>query len=312
MRLRFLSHAIFCRTVLFATALTALSAGTLAADEQEEKPAKPEELLLRTGDDVTIAATYYAGSQKLGKQVVPIVLLHASKGSRRDFVPLALRLQQAGHAVIAPDLRGHGESTRTTQQGRDMRAADYQAMVEPAGDLETVKKFLMAKNNAGELNIEKLCVVGAEMGSVVALNWTARDWAWPELPSGKQGQDVKALVLISPEWTFRGLRINEALADPHVRQDISVMILVGRSNNKLFQEARRLHAAFERYHLSAAPDPSSLGKQTLWLKAPQTALQGSRLLNEKSAHVDDMILQFVDLRLTKQPLAWRERKRPLD
>jgi len=150
------------------------------------------------------------------------------------------------------------------------------------------------------------------MGSVVALNWTARDWAWPELPSGKQGQDVKALVLISPEWTFRGLRINEALADPRVRQDISVMILVGRGNNKLFQESRRLHAAFEKYHLSSAPDPSSIGKQTLWLKTPQTAVQGTRLLTEKSAHVDDLILQFIDLRLTKQPLAWRERKRPLD
>lgn len=314
MRLSFLSHTLVRRAVLLAVALVAVTAGALAADEPEEKEkiAKPEEVLLRTGDDVTIAATYYAGSQKLGKQVVPVVLLHASKGTRRDFVPLALRLQQAGHAVIAPDLRGHGESTRTTQQGRDMRAADYQAMVEPAGDLETVKKFLLVKNNAGELNIEKLCLVGVEMGSVVALNWAARDWSWPELPSGKQGQDVKALVLISPEWTFRGLRINEALADPHVRQDISVMILVGRGNNKLFQESRRLHAAFEKFHLSSAPDPASIGKQTLWLKAPQTALQGTRLLTEKSAHVDDLILQFVDLRLTKQPLAWRERKRPLD
>src|SRR4051812_3883100 len=276
MRLPFLSHRLICRAVLFAAALAALTACTLADDEQEEKPAKPEDVLLRTGDDVTIAATYYAGSSKLGKQVIPIVLLHASKGTRRDFVPLALRLQQAGHAVIAPDLRGHGESTRTTQQGRDMRAADYQAMVEPGGDLETVKKFLIAKNNAGELNIDKLCVVGVEMGSVVALNWAARDWAWPELPSGKQGQDVKGLVLISPEWTFRGLRINEALADPHVRQDISIMILVGRGNNKLFQDSRRLHAAFEKHHASSGPEPASLAKQTLWLKAPQTALQGLR------------------------------------
>ncbi len=59
-------------------------------------------------------------------------------------------------------------------------------------DLEACKSFLMDKNNAGELNINKLCVVGVEMGAVVAVDWAAWDWHWPRLATGKQGQDVKA------------------------------------------------------------------------------------------------------------------------
>ena len=142
-----------------------------AADDEKDKPLPPEETVLSTSDGVTIAATFYPSKLK---KAVPVILLHASKGSRRDFEALALQLQRAGHAVIVPDLRGHGEKRRGAARPGELRPADYLAMVEPGGDLETIKQFLMAKNNAGEVNIEKLCVVGVEMGAVVAINWAAR------------------------------------------------------------------------------------------------------------------------------------------
>ncbi len=274
-----------------------------ADDDEKDKPLPPENTVLTTGDDVTITATYYPSKLK---KAVPVILLHSSKGNRGDLVNLALQLQQAGHAVIVPDLRGHGESARGTDRPGELRSTDYLAIVEPGGDLETIKRFLIAKNNAGDINIEKLCVVGVEMGAVVALNWAARDWSWPALATGKQGEDVKALVLISPEWTFKGLRINEAVAHPNVRQDLAVLLVVGKRNGKLLSEAKRLHAALERYHAPAGGEA-----QTLVFNTPQTALQGSRLLNEKSMHVDDAILKFIDARVAKQPIPWSERKSPL-
>ena len=169
----------------------------------------------------------------------------------------------------------------------------------------------MAKNNAGELNIEKLCLVGIEMGAVVSLNWAEHDWSWPMLTTGKQGQDVKALVLISPEWSFKGLRINDAVANPNVRSDLSVMIITGSGNSKLVSEAKRLHSAFEKFRPTPPPE-SAAEKQTLWLRTPHTSLQGTRLLNEKSQHVDQMIVKFIELRLVKQQLPWTERKHPLE
>ena len=62
-------------------------------------------------------------------------------------------------------------------------------------DMEAVRKFLVDKNDAGELNLNKLCLVGSGMGASVAANWAVQDWSAPPLAVGKQGQDVKALVL---------------------------------------------------------------------------------------------------------------------
>jgi len=94
------------------------------------------------------------------------------------------------------------------------------------------------------------------------------------------------------------------------RQPYLPRMIAGGPGNPL--GARAMYIGGTEYRIHGTNDPSSIGKQTLWLKTPQTAVQGTRLLTEKSAHVDDLILQFIDLRLTKQPLAWRERKRPLD
>jgi pimeloyl-ACP methyl ester carboxylesterase len=297
-------HAAIAIVVL--AALVAFAGHCPAAADEKDKVAPPEELTLKTGDGIALAATYYPS--KLGKNAVPVILLHASKGNRGDLEELALKLQRAGHAVIAPDLRGHGDSTRLTDRPIELRAADCLAMVDPGGDLETIKAYLMARNNAGELNIEKLGLVGVEMGAVVAINWAARDWSWPMLNTGKQGEDVKAVVLISPEWSFKGLRIQEAVAQENVRSDISFMIIAGKGNSKMVQEARRLYTALERYH----PAPATPDKQTLWLRTPQTSLQSTRLLNEKSMHVDEMILRFIELRLVKPAMPWSERKNPLE
>ena len=92
-----------------------------ASTEIEIPP--PEKVSFTTKDGVQIRATYYPGvdAAKRGKEIVPLVLLHDFKGSRNDMAPLAEYLQQLrddsgapiGYAVIAPDLRGHGESIST-------------------------------------------------------------------------------------------------------------------------------------------------------------------------------------------------------
>ena len=174
--------------------------------------------------------------------------------------------------------------------------------------MESVKNFLLTKNNAGELNIERLGVVGVEMGATIAVNWAALDWSWPVLATGKQGQDVKALVLVSPEWSFKGVRISEAIVQPSVRSELAFLIITGRRNSKFAEEARRLNRALARYH----PEPrGGVEKQTLFLRMPPTSLQGTQLMNEKSVNVQQMIVEFVELRLLKPDFAWRDRKRPL-
>jgi pimeloyl-ACP methyl ester carboxylesterase len=299
--------AVTILALVVAASVPSMACGQ--SQDDKDKPLPPQDVTVRTHDGVSILATYYPS--KLAKDAVPVILLHGSKGSRGDFAALALKLQAAGSAAIAPDLRGYGDSSARDESLRrgEPRLEDLQAMV--SQDVEAVKNFLIERNNAGELNIEKLCLVGVEMGAVVAVNFAARDWSWPLLTTGKQGQDVKALVLVSPEWSHRGLRINEAVAHPQVRSGLSVMIIAGQGGAKEVREARRLYATLERYH-PAVPPEEEAEKKTLWLRTPATTLQGARLVNEKRMLVDEMIEKFIEVRLLDVDIPWHERRNPLE
>ncbi len=268
----------------------------------------PEEVVIPTVDGVLLHATFFPGIHE--KDSVPIILLHGFKRDRHDFDGLAAYLQGQGHAVIAPDLRGHGESTDVRHQGTrnekieagSLRQDDFLAMIEC--DVEGVKTFLKQKNNEGELNIDKLCVVGAEMGALIAAGFARRDWDWAPLATGKQGQDVKALVLISPEANFKGLHMADAISDPAVRSDIAILLIAGKKRSASSQEINRLYDSFKRFH----PDSE---KKDLFRVLPVTPLQGAKLLSEPSLKVNQAIGEFVAL-LVKRQFPWAERKTPLD
>jgi hypothetical protein len=170
--------------------------------------------------------------------------------------------------------------------------------------METVKSFLIVQNNAGELNIDKLCIVGAEMGAIIAADWAQLDWSWPVLSNGKQGQDVKALVLISPESNFKGMKLIDAVSAPEIRGELAIMLIAGRKNSRYSEEASKLNKHFAKYHV----DKTS---PTLELLRPETKLQGAKLLSEKSLGVEAAIVKFVDL-LVKKPFPWDERRSVLE
>lgn len=292
----------------FSLALALGVGSTLAADDdKEEPPPEPRDIDLITKDPVLLKATYY-GSNK-GKEAVPIILLHMSEGKRTDYQELALFLQDLGHAVLVPDLRGHGESTgiadsRNTLDASRLPSSQYLRMV--ADDMEACKKFLIKEHNDGKLNIEKLCIVGSEMGASVAVNWTLLDWSWPRLAVGKQGQDVSALVLISPQWSYKNLRFSEALANEDVRSKVSAYIIVGGNDSRALNNAKRIYKALEPYH--ASTDDAS--QRDLFLQSYKTSLQGTELLGE-GLGVGENIAKFINLRLVNQSTPWQKRELPL-
>jgi alpha-beta hydrolase superfamily lysophospholipase len=279
-----------------------------------------KDLILETRDGVQLHVEYRRpGKSANTKEVVPVVLLHMAKGSGADWKPLAEALQRAGHAVIVPDLRGHGKSTEVKRGGQTlsidqstMRPGDFAAMV--TQDMERIKKFIIEENNDGRLNLRKLCVVGAEMGAAVAINWAAMDWSWPRLATGPQGQDVNGLVLISPVWNYKGMSIANASNHPAIQGSIATAIIVGSKNATSLREAQRLNGILERNHedFSKAPEPVRRERQTLFFKAPATSLQGTKMLGERSLGVEGLILTFIQSRLVKQDFPWAIRQRPLE
>lgn len=279
---------------------------------------EPEELTLETNDGFSIKATYYAGTAK--KDSVPVILVHAFEGQRGDFHQFALFLQSQGHAAIAPDLRGHGQSkTRNgmpiTIATDKMTRVDLESMV---FDIEACKKFLLDKNNSGDLNIELLTIVGAEFGGTVAVRWAARDWAARDLPSYKQGKDVKAIVLLSPQPAFKGVTMREAMAFPPLQSMVSMMLVAGAQDTKSSGEAKKLHNSLENHH-PKLPENSEERKKvkSLYFEQPETKVSGTKLLaNSVSVGgltVREMVSIFIQRRLVdrRADFPWQDRQSPL-
>ena len=281
----------------------------------------PQNVSLRpTFDGVALSATYYPTplDKEAAKEAVPVILLHQFRGSRADYNGLALAFQAAGCAVLVPDLRGHGLSTRSTlPDGREktiepslLLKPDFDAMAyagrDGGGDVEMCRAFLMERNNTQELNIDKLCLVGAEMGAAVAVNWAQADWSWPKLPGRKQGQDVKAIVLLSPVWSFKGTTIGAAIGDRDFVSQLSWMIVVGEQDSKGLTEAKRLRQALERY---LPPAITAGGGPRVDFHQYPTSLEGAKLLGFKD--VTSEIIKFLDQQVGKSSHPWTDRSSPL-
>jgi alpha-beta hydrolase superfamily lysophospholipase len=271
---------------------------------------KPQSVSIKTRDGVQLAGTFFPSplDKESLKDAAAVILLHAYKGSRGDFNDLALQLQASGCAVLCPDLRGHGESTRRSMPDGSERKldptmltkADLEEMVKY--DVEACKTFLFEKHNAKELNIEKLVLVGAEMGGAVAVNWAAWDWHWPVLATGKQGQDVKAIVLLSPVWVFKGLPISQAVGDRELVGKLAWLVEVGKQDPKDFSEAKRLFQSLERFF------PTDAAKAAIKFVPVETSLQGAKLLAARGVNAE--IVKFIDAQVAKKNFAWAERKSP--
>jgi hypothetical protein len=182
-----------------------------------------------------------------------------------------------------------------------MRRNDFEAIVR--FDIEALRRFLRDENNAKKLNLNALCIVGAEMGAIAAARWTALDWSAPPLPVGKQGQDVKAMVLISPPWTYQSIPMAPALNHELVRSNVSLLVLAGARNSDAVRNARRTINAVERFHNEPADPAQEEVISLTW----DTTLQGTQLLAAAELKVDEPILQFIKRRVAEQAFPWSPR-----
>ena len=339
--------------LLLALSLAFCSGRATAADEPTPKktdettepsePPKPEDVSLTTDDDLELKATFFPGRN--GPDSIPVIIIHGlgPKSNRKDFIEpggLADYLRtELGCAVIVPDLRGHGESTKWSEEmqkqlralhkrpkeplkAEKLKPADREAMLQ--FDLIAVKKLLWKKNNKKELNLDKLVVIGVEDGAALALAYAAADAEGyedrrPTYGPLKLGNFLKALVLISPQTKVTGvntaqLQHSQQFAD--LRRDLPIMILAGDENPLYFNEAERLQKLFVagRPKIGAS---NKLEDMTLWFygkgKTP-TKLQGAKLISEPSLKTPEKIGKFIKSRLIDNPDAkewvWKERKKP--
>jgi len=141
-----------------------------------------ETVQLRAADGTSVAATLYPASRR---PAPAIVLVHMLTRSRADWRGFAERLQAAGAACLAIDLRGHGGSSGS--------AAPSAAM---ALDVRAAVAWLAARS---DIDAGAIGIVGASFGATAAL-----------LAAG-DSPVVKAVALVSPAADYRGVRLDGGL-----------------------------------------------------------------------------------------------------
>lgn len=239
----------FVIAVLAFAVLASSLPATMAQDDDKKDEGTPG--VVSTVDGWDIHYTYW--KSPMGKEAPVVILLHG-KGQNRlvwKALPLAKELAKAQYAVIAVDLRKHGESKApegAPPQARSSRVTklDYAAMIE--GDLEAIKKFIYSEHQAQRLNMRKTGIVAADMGTAIALNWTAFDWAkkpFDDAPTlaakTPRGQDVQALVLVSPVDSLSGVGTIDATRFLRAT-GISTLLLYSNKTSSESRTANKMYA----------------------------------------------------------------------
>ena len=140
-----------------------------------------QRLLLRTADDVSLAASWY---EPTIRPAPAVILVHMLQRTRRDWDLLASRLAAGGIGALTFDLRGHGESLGSAQ--------DYKAMVQ---DIEAAKRFLETRPG---VDTGRIALGGASLGASLVTLAAAED------------ATIRGVALLSPVLDYRGTRIEAA------------------------------------------------------------------------------------------------------
>lgn len=243
-----------------------------------------------------------------GKDAIPVLLIHEWQGQASPYAKLVVALRDAGCAVLVPDYRGHGgsrEYTDNTGKKKEFNIAtmsnkDVENII--AFDMEEAKQFLKKENDEGNLNLNALVVIGVREGCVMVVHWAMRDWHFPSVGRMKQGQDVKAIVMISPEKLLKGVAIDQPLRDAAITA-LPIMIVAGEGSPEAVEADRlgkRIESAKKRIGRGEA-----LGYEFQLVDAK---LSGPALVNE-SDKVIPAITAFIksNVKISDEENPWIER-----
>ena len=258
-------------------------------------------------DNLILTATYLPGNR--GKKTVPIILLHDFGGSRSDLAVLAKTLQKEGYAVLVPDLRGHGGSTKIEIGPEKYEELAYKKLDKSffmdmlQFDLPALKKFLRKENNKGTLNIDKLCICGVGAGGMLAAYYAPADWD-PMVKRKKANPrmgDVKSFIMISPPKVCAGFKFQGALINPNWNMYLSCLILSGGDGSREVDRPRVLEV-----QIGKRCSKELVQKQVFAIQLDDQSAQGIDLVAEEDSEAVTTILEFL-AEQKKRDFVWARR-----
>lgn len=174
--------------------------GALILKTQENK------LTLTTQDGIKLSARYYSSNSEKG-----VILLHMLDNKKESYDLFAQSLNKEGYAVIAVDLRGHGESELNW---KDFRLEEFKGMV---FDAKAAHNYLLEKG------ITNVAIIGASIGSNTAINYAAE-------------AEISTVILLSPGLDYRGVGSAQAIQN----YQNPVFIAVSKEDEYSYESSKAL------------------------------------------------------------------------
>jgi len=179
----------------------------LSARAQAPAPPESERIELTCADGVKLYAFWYAQGKSAQSPVA--LLLHDPGATHAHWRPLLEPLRTAGFRILAPDLRGHGDSKDPNPEVyASMVRRESQPYLDMSHDVEAALQWLTGVQGVAP---ERIALVGGEysadlalqamarrrtLGAVVAMSPSERYFGFPLLETTKKIGNKPLFVLV--------------------------------------------------------------------------------------------------------------------
>ena len=179
----------------------------LVSSSSAQAPPASERIELTCADGVKLYAFWYA--QGASDQRPVALLLHDPGATHSNWRPLLEPLRTAGFRILAPDLRGHGDSKAPNLEiYASMVKRESQPYLDMSHDVEAAVQWLTGVQGVAP---ERIALVGGEysadlalqamarrrnLGAVVAMSPSARYFGFPLLETTKKIGSKPIFVIV--------------------------------------------------------------------------------------------------------------------
>lgn len=274
---------------------------------------------LLTEDGWKIEISYYnknADDGNKGEKTPVVILLPGDKGNRLNWEGssgFANDLYRQGYAVVTVDPRKFGKSTPPVNSRKTVKklvARDYANIVQY--DLEAVKGFLFEQHQQKKINMAKLAIIAPESMAPIATAYAVRDWKKPPHKDAAvfehrtpRGQDVKALVLISPTMNLGGFPGNRAINE--IKQpafEVAVGLYAGKNDSAGVKQVDKMYRLLTG---NIKPDETRVSLYTKEI-FPSLGQRGTELLKRNNGIMENKISEFLRTQMGQLKIEWRDRR----
>jgi hypothetical protein len=117
---------------------------------------------------------------------------------------------------------------------------------------------------------------------------------------------VKALILISPRWSYDGLSFQAAMRYRPLKENVAWLLMYGAENPKVKADVERIRKQLARFHPDST-DPATQAKSSLQVIEWPSKLQGSTLVTKLGSQVDPKIVEFLINQVANRQQPWISR-----